>query len=382
MNFKSLMHKREKGLFLLLFPVVPLLVLLRSQTAQSAAAGGPFESLSGLMAPATVISWSSDGKSVTCASLDDGLQTWDANAQSWRKFVSMPRASAYRSLPTRLYYSRDGRQLFVPQPRNAVSVQVFDTNTRRAIWDFSGPSWSAFAMSNDRKMAAYGDDTGIGLTNLTSKALPPDPRRFDGPTRRNFVGHWFFRTGSAPSCLSFSPDGRTLAVGWNEQIFLLDTRPPLRAARLQSDLQRHSLAPLQFSNDNPDPFKFEWGSPIFIEWSPDGRSIAVLSKAALSLFDAQLHLRCSVPVGQKAQVGTMIPGAQSGIGANIVWSRDSQTLWSGGDEVRQWRARDLTMERAFGVSGPVALSPDEKILATASSATTGTSPAVWKWKLK
>ncbi len=336
--------------------------------------------LEGLSSPAIIIQWSPNGKHLVCATSDDKVWIWNAVKQSWSPFKSKNYPSAYASLPTRLYFSRDSQRVFAPQPSSSTSVNVYDVNTQQETRDFRGPSWTAFAMSRDRKLMAYGDDTGTALSDLASRPLPADPKRFDPPTRQNFAFHRFFRTGSPPACMTFSPNGRTLAVGWNGEIFLLDSRSNFEVTQLRCNLDGKLLSPLKYTVTQAQGSGSSVGAALFMEWAPNGRSIAVLTRSTLLVFDPQLHLKKRAPIPSQVFPEASKGNIQPGLGTNIVWSHNSKTLWTGGSSVCQWRASDLNLQRSLGTSGPVAVSPDETVVATSFTPVGGNAVAQWNIK--
>src|SRR5690606_6849900 len=106
------------------------------------------------------------------------------------------------------------------------------------------------------------------------------------------------------------------------------------------------------------------GVPSFLDWSPDGKSVAASNLTGISVYDvAASQVRTTpwppstavTPAGSTFYMGGIVP---------LAWSPDGQRLFSGGDEVRQWRASDLKLEYSYGVSGPIAISPDGRTLAT------------------
>ena len=122
-------------------------------------------------------------------------------------------------------------------------------------------------------------------------------------------------------------------------------------------------------------FTYSTSGPSFAEWSPDGKRIATVGGGKITIYD--LTTKGAIEV---AWPSPKAPSAWIGSGphdvASLAWSSDGQWLFSGGDEARQWSAKDLTMVRSYKAAGPVAVSPDGKTLATANRPDMGEPPGV------
>jgi WD40 repeat protein len=359
-------------------PVVLLgLLLLLSQRLPRPVMGvdGPAR----LSGPAVAIAYSPNG-TLLCGTSDGTLQKYVARERRFRTFgLSGSGFSAART--GRIEFSPDGSSVFVATPVRPASLHVLDLETRNSLYSFIGPSDTIFDVSKDGRWAACGREKGFIVLDL-KKPLPlPSGISANSPGRPGKNRHYYamrrFGTNFSPVAMHFSPDSRTLAVGLPDQIALFDVLGDAKLPRVQSGMEGSSVP----QQPSAPPAAFNGIiSPLWLEWSPDGSKLAVMNSSnEIAMFDPSLKkLATNIPKTPAMGSSPVISPTGSG---NLVWSPDGRSLFSGGDVVRRW-SPDLQLEASYGVSGPVALSPDGKILLTSNKAAPGQYPYLLQWKIR
>jgi WD40 repeat protein len=340
--------------------------------------------LPGLGGSATAIAFSPDGKTIVCASSNNFVQVWKPEIEKWRSFVSETNYMA--NLPPlygRLRFSPDGKTLYAggAQPNLPVSSVAHSWNvaTRRRNFGFNAITRPAFDISPDGRWAALGFNQEIHLVDLNGKPKPTHKKEFGNPADwRVLPFRKIAATGNVNS-VAFSPDSKTLVVGdenfqWQRAFWNVQTAQPVTSNTAPPALPNIPPSGVpRFGVPTPS-------APLFLEWSPDGKRIAASDGAKISIYNvtAQSTIEAPWPTATAAPAAPMFaPLSDVKI---LAWSPDGQWLFSGGDEVRQWRANDLRLVRSYGVAGPVAVAPDGRTLATASRSNGGPY-GVLLWKI-
>jgi WD40 repeat protein len=189
---------------------------------------------------------------------------------------------------------------------------------------------NAAALSPDGTMLAVGSDTGVYVYAVDS-----------------FVHIWRRYTEYPVESVDWSPDGRSLLTGSNE-----DGNPVLWNAASGQKLQ-------EFDG---------WLSPV---WSPDGRQVAVAAKPA-SLFDGQTHSVFVHDAATGAITRTLdIPSdiVEYKVVVTLAWSPDGRTIAGGTlGSICVWSAStgqpiyDPLTNISFGDDGEIGFRPDGTLL--------------------
>ncbi|RYG74555.1 WD40 repeat domain-containing protein [bacterium] len=336
----------------------------------------------GVAGPVSVIAYSPEG-AVLCASPSGFLQTYLPDKGRFRSFTVTPEVGdgqfggQFGSSTRRLRFSKDGKQVFVGLPQRSGYVVVFDVEKRRSLYSFQGPLTNVFDVSPDEKWAACGVNGGIVLVDLKK----PKPRRkttVERPAAFKEYATRFYGAAATPGSAAFSPDSRTLAVGFGGQIALFDTDGDFQIPHLQCDMKGAAM-PLELSA-RPGPggeaFGFDM-NPYWLEWSPDGTRLAALTNSEILIFNSNLQRIAASPLPPNRSQSNMM----GDMSANIVWAPDGRRLFSGGGIVSSWSVPDLQLQTSYDVSGPVALSPNGKTLLTNSQGLPGDTPHLLQWNV-
>jgi WD40 repeat protein len=323
--------------------------------------------LPGVGGSVTAIAFSPDGQNVVCASNNNYVQVWLPEKERWRSFYNPDlRSNGQPGLCVRLRFSSDGKTLFAGGAAVGGSSnysQAWDVATRRRKFAFNPTRNPVFDVSPDGRWAAMSYNDSAYLIDLQAKPQNIPQEKYRHPEDARFIrpSHKLESSGAA-TCVAFSPDGKTLAVGDDDvgQITFWE---------VETGKQLNSIASSSAT------------TPTFLEWSPDGKFLAATGMAGITMYDIAARSTWETPWKRPGPpfnpstfyLGGVIP---------IAWSPHGKTIFTGGSEVRRWRASDLKLEYSYGVSGPVAVSPDGRTLATASRADDPATPkGVLLWKL-
>jgi WD40 repeat protein len=357
-----MLSRSRHKIALLAAPVVLLgLLLLLSSRRPHPVPGlkGP----AGIAGPAAAIAYGPDG-TLVCISNNGTVQKYFPDQKRFRSFINADNnrlSSAYGNSQFHLNFSADGKRVIASTPGPLSGAVVFDVATRTSKYAIDAPTTGAFDVSRDEKWAAFSAANGSVLLDLNQQE--PAPTRSSSFYTKNRRYYASRPVGTMlASCLRFSPDSQTLAMGYNTQIALFDINGDLKTPISQASITA--------------------ANPYSLEWSPDGKKLAVLTSNEIAIFDSNLQKLASASL-PNGTLGTMptFGVAGGGMGATLVWTRDGKTLFSGGDEVQRWNASDLSLEASYGMSGPVALSPDNKTLVTSSKANSGQFPYLLQWRV-
>ncbi len=384
---------RKKRL-LLIVPLVVGLVALRQLAAfrpSEIQGRGGWGNIGGRP---TAIAWSPDGKTLVCATDNDYLQMWMPDIERWRSFMVVNQLGDRRGWASgqkrimRLRFSGDGQTLYsggVPLNTSGVGnsdgvVYAWNVKTRQMSFSFGQINGPAFDVAPNASLAA------LGFEDFSTSNPPKDA----GSTIWHEGATWLFDLNAAPfppsrrysppgimwrglpsrqckthigniACVALTPDAALLAVG---------TDAPRNALSLWNANTAKQIPATNLPALTPD----------FLEWAPDNARLACASSTQIAIFHIKTGttLLSSIP-----GTTTLTPLSKLGTAVipTLAWSPDGQFLFSGGDQVRMWRASDLKLQRTFAVSGPVAVSPDGKTLATANKLAPGKPNAILLWTL-
>ncbi|MEX1651955.1 helix-turn-helix domain-containing protein [Streptomyces pseudovenezuelae] len=271
----------------------------------------------------------------------------DGAARLWRLPVPrLPGAGVVNSIA----YRRDGKAIAVASG----DVQLWDTARRSRIGPaLTGPTAAnAVALSPDGRTLAAGYNEGS--VRLWDVSDPAAPVALESPLRGSAQGE--------VESLAFRGDGRVLAAGGDDRtVRLWDVRPG-RDAR--------PLAVLR----GPANYVFS------VAFSPDGHTLAAGST------DKTVRLWDVTRPGRAVPLGKPLTGASDTI-YSVAFSPDGHTLAAGSAdrETTLWDIRTPTAPRRLGkpLVGPVsyvysvAFSPNGHTLAVAS-----TDNSVWLWDVR
>jgi WD40 repeat protein/class 3 adenylate cyclase/tRNA A-37 threonylcarbamoyl transferase component Bud32 len=250
-------------------------------------AGNVRETLTGHTGAIPTIVASADGRTLYTGGVDKRIIVWDLawDRRLARSFQVHPfQRAGFSDFPPPLAVSPSGRIVAAGRPDGGVSLH--DARTLRHLRDLpgndEGPVWAVEFSPDGAAVAATGEKGQVELRAVTSGRLlrPPLPGLGhpaqalglspDGGCLAVADLHGNLRlldlkTGGvrqspsldgSPLHLSFSPDGKTLAVGLGERTELRDGRSLRVVARLQGNAARG-------------------GEGAWVRFSPDGRLLAV-----------------------------------------------------------------------------------------------------------
>jgi WD40 repeat protein len=306
-----------------------------------------------------------DGKRLALL-INGNAQFWDVPARK-----PIPLGRGFPDKVWSLAFFPDGRTMAVSG--RGGKLWLWDISTGKELRRFQGhPGWiSHLAVSPDGKLLVSGcihDDSIRVWDTATGK------ERLHIATKMG--GHLTFAS-------AFSPDGRTLALGYRDQsVHLWDLvtgkeRPPLHG-------HRYDLQALAFAADGKSLETYAWDG--FQRWEvatgkaiprrpawPAGHACVVFSPdgglmASTRAFKPAIHLT-DVPTGKELR---QLVGHEGGV-LEFAFSADGKRLASGGADGRLcvWEVASGRLLRRFQAAGeeprPLAVSPDGNLVVWAGA---------------
>jgi WD40 repeat protein/class 3 adenylate cyclase/tRNA A-37 threonylcarbamoyl transferase component Bud32 len=318
-------------------------------------AGNVRETLTGHTGAIPTIVASADGRTLYTGGVDKRIIVWDlaGDRRLARSFQVYPfQRPGFTDFPPPLAISPSGGIVAAGRPDGGVSLH--DAHTLRHLRDLPGnderPVMAVEFSPDGTAVAATGEGGQVALRDVESGrllrpplpglghpaqalGLSPDGGRLAVADLHGNLRLLDLKTGGvrqspslggSPLHLSFSPDGKTLAVGLGERTELRDGRSLRVVARLQGNAARG-------------------GEGARVRFSPDGRLLAVAA------FDGYIQLW---DVATRRRAGAPLTGHEGGV-ATAEFSPDGRMLATSGLDgtVILW---DLRSRRSLGtLPGPL-----------------------------
>ncbi|MFE9765171.1 AAA family ATPase [Streptomyces sp. NPDC005808] len=352
--------------------------VVRLWDVRDAARAKALGELTGATAPVRSVAFSPDGQTLAAGGDDDAVRLWDvADPRRARRIGKV--LTGHTDLVHSVAFSPDGRTLASGSADNTVRLwDVADparaTQLGSPLTGHTGPIWSVAFSPDGTMIAAASADSTASLWNVSDPAFPSQ------------VGEPLAGSSGEMYALGFSPDGRTLATGSGDSKVRLWSLPVSdmigRIGAFRPDGQVLATAARDgrvrlwnvASPDRPaalgdalTPAETEVRSLAF---SPDGRTLAVLTASAVQLWDVTDPAR-PVPYGP-VELRTRFAGpdtlAFSPDGHTLATAYEDRTiqLWDTGDPSRL-RPLGEPLAGHKGYVNALVFSPDGSTLASGSA---------------
>ncbi len=222
-------------------------------------------------------------------------------------------------------WSPDGKRLAYSTERQT-TIRLWDPDTRKVVQELDGngvPLRSVVWSSDGKRLASAGDSGTVKVWDVPSGRAISEFRCFVKQEQPGVVSptiHW----GSAPSMLSWRPDGKQLAVAGEDETI-----------RIRDVDANQELATL---HERPRTNDFQ-GLVCAAAWRPDGKRLAAASPdGTIQLWDAATWSELlALPPAPAALVA--IPNIPTAFGEALAWSPDGWQLgYFRGQAVTIWDA--------------------------------------------
>ncbi|MFI0975987.1 hypothetical protein ACH4SP_03050 [Streptomyces sp. NPDC021093] len=303
-----------------------------SRPTQAVLLGKP---LRGFADSVLTVAFSADGHLLAGGSLDGTVRLWDVR-----------RPDRPRALGSPLTGHSGGARGLLFSPRGETLVSAGRGGIR--VWDVSDPArptslarlpgntwmWGLSFSPDGRTLAVTAKSEGVGLWDMSAPSAPRLLVRQD-----NGLGG-----GAYTKSVSFSADGRLLATCLGDgRLQLWDVSDPGRPVVAKLWPTSHA------------------GSVIATVFSPRGRLFATAGS------DGLVRLWSAYDPGRVISLGVTLAGHEGAV-QSLAFTRDGRSLISAGaDGVRYWSLPDNILAGHAGAVDGVSFSPDSKTLATTSS---------------
>lgn len=336
------------------------------------------------------IAFSPDGETLA-ANLDNAVKLWDVATLN-----SLATLKAPLEVVDSVAFSPDGKTLAaassvyagsLSMEKERSTITLWDVATRQQLGSLSGHSFGVrpIAFSPDGKTLA-----SAGMVyelDLSTESLLNVITLWDVKTRKELAT--FSERSSSIYSITFSPDGKTIALGGNYIVKLWDfaTQKPLATLSGYLDM----VFSVAFSPDGktlasacrdgtvklwdvatqkpPVTLKGHSSRVNSVAFSPDGEMLASASSDnTVKLWDVGTQKQLVALKGPLTLVHSVAfsPDGKTLAAASTTWSTETQlsaiTLW----DVGTWKQLATFSERSFAIYS-IAFSPDGKMLASASS---------------
>lgn len=330
--------------------------------------------LSGHRGNVSSVAFSPNGKILASSGWDKKVRLWDV---STGQLISPPLEAGIALMA--VAFSPNGRM--VASGGAFSDVKVWEVASGRELYGVNAGAEriASLAFSADSKFLASGTNDRAG------RAV----KFWDAETGNEAEAFRTFLHKSAASALAFSPDGKTLAIGDEDQgiVSLLDTATTAERFVLKG----HSAVvnSIAFTSDTKS-LLVAGSEPVIKRWDLEQKTSAVVTNLAglsgyanaIALSPDDKMLASGSPDGEirlwdPANGTSRLLGRHNGIVNSVAFSPDGKLLASGSDDDRVilWNVQSgqilhPPLEGHDDFVNMVAFSPDGKVVASASSDTT------------
>ncbi|MFC7305933.1 AAA family ATPase [Streptomyces monticola] len=340
------------------------------------------KALKGHSAPVRSVAFSPDGRTLAAGADDGTIRLWKmAGSRDPEPVGTVP--TGHTDTVHSVAFAPDGRTLASGSSDQTIRLwNVADPRHAKPLGEpltgHTGPIWSVDFNPDGTMLAAASADSTASLWNVSDRAHPSQ------------VGEPLTGGSGEMYALGFSPDGRTLATGSGDNKVRLWSIPTSdmigRIAGFRPDGQVLATA----ARDNrvrlwnvgrpnrpvllSEPFNHGEGDVRSLVFSPDGRTLAVLTGGSVQLWNVTRPSR-PAPYGPPVELQTRFAGpdalAFSPDGRTLATARTDRTvqLWNVGAPSRP-RPLGEPLTGHKGYVNSLAFSRDGRALASGSADST------------